>query len=101
MLKFPQKRYRWSGRAQSGFYFDFFLKKLSEVFIRNIFIYAALFFGEKYMIEVLTKKIVDNFVFNSNKFFGWTYLNFMWFFYSTLIFILYAFIFINLILLFL
>lgn len=101
MLKFPKKKFKWSGRAQSGFYFDFFLKKLAEVFIRNVFIYAALFFGEKYMIEFLTKKIVDNFVFNSNKFFGWTYLNFMWFFYFTLIFILYLFIFINVILLFL
>jgi len=70
MLKFPQKKFKWSGKAQSGFYFDFFLKKLSEVFIRNIFIYAALFFGEKYLIEQLTKKIIHNFIFNSSKFLG-------------------------------
>ena len=37
--------------CQSGFYFDFFLKKLAEMFVRNLFIYTAQFFGEKYMIE--------------------------------------------------
>ena len=51
---------------QSGFYFDFFLKKLGEVFLKNVFIYSALFFGEKYIIEVLTKKIIDNYVFFNN-----------------------------------
>ena len=52
---------------QSGFYFDFFFKKISEIFIKNIFIYSALFFGEKYFIEVFTKKILDNFIFLKNK----------------------------------
>jgi len=70
MLKFPQRKFKWSGKAQSGFYFDFIFKKVVEVFIRNFFIYASLFFGEKYMIEQLTKKIVDNFIFNSNKYVG-------------------------------
>ena len=101
MLKFPQKKNKWLGKAQSGFYIDFFLKKLVEVFIRNIFIYSALFFGEKYMIEHLTKKTVDNFIFNSNKFFGWTVLNHMWFFYTVLAIVLYSLLFLNLILLFL
>ena len=70
MLRFPQKKNRWLGKAQSGFYIDFFLKKLAEIFIRNIFIFAALFFGEKYMIEHLTKRTVDSFIYNSNKFVG-------------------------------
>lgn len=100
MLNFPYRRYKWSGRAQSGFYFDFIFKKLGEVFIRNFFIFASLFFGEKYMIEYLTKRIVDNFVFNSNRFFGWTYLNFMWFFVVTIIVVLYLLIFVNLVFLF-
>ena len=47
MLKFPQRRFDWSGKAQSGFYFDFFFKKFIDVFVRNFFIYTALFFGEK------------------------------------------------------
>lgn len=76
MLQFPQKRFKWSGKAQSGFYIDFILKKFAEVFIRNVFVYAALFFGEKYMIEHLTKKIIDSFIFNSNTFLGWTNLNY-------------------------
>lgn len=58
------------GKAQSGFYFDFIFKKLAEVFIRNIFIYSAMFLGEKYMIEHLTKKVVDTFIFSSSKLVG-------------------------------
>ena len=56
--------------VQSNFYIDFFLKKLCEVFIRNTLIYSAQFFGEKYIIEVLTKKIIDSFLYTSNKFFN-------------------------------
>ena len=52
---------------QSGFYLDFFLKKISEVFLKNVFIYSSLFFGEKYFIEVMTKKIIDNLIFLNNK----------------------------------
>ena len=70
MLMFPQKKNKWFGKAQSGFYIDFIFKKLVEVFIRNVFIYASLFFGEKYMIEHLTKKVVDNFIYSSNKLVG-------------------------------
>jgi len=70
MLGFPKKRFRFIGKAQSGFYIDFFLKKIADVCIRNVFIYMSLFFGEKYMIEQLTKKTIDNLVFNSNGFIG-------------------------------
>lgn len=70
MLSFPDKKYSFFGKAQSGFYLDFLLKKLGETFIRNIFIYTALFFGEKYMIEQITKKTVDLFVFKTNTFIG-------------------------------
>jgi hypothetical protein len=45
--------------CQSGFYIDFFLKKFSEVFVRNFFIYGAQFFGEKYMIEYITKRFFE------------------------------------------
>ena len=45
--------------CQSGFYLDFFLKKISEIFVKNIFIYSAQFTGEKYMIEELTKKVFE------------------------------------------
>ena len=100
MLKFPQKRFRWSGRAQSGFYIDFFLKKLADVFIRNVFIYAALFLGEKYMIEYVTKKTVDNFIFNSNKFIGLTNLNYSLFFYTSVSIVFYTLLFLNLFMIF-
>ena len=99
MLKYTHKKNKWLGKAQSGFYFDFFLKKFAEIFVRNIFVYAALFFGEKYMIEHLTKKTVDNFIFSSNKFLGWTVLNFMWFFYTVLTIVIYLLLLINILLL--
>lgn len=100
MLKFPQKKNKWSGKAQSGFYFDFFLKKIADVFIRNVFINASLFFGEKYMIEVLTKKVIDSFIFNSNRFLGFTKLNFTLFFYISLSILLYFLIVVNVLTLF-
>jgi hypothetical protein len=53
--------------VQSGFYFDFIIKKFSEIFIKNVFIYSSIFFGEKYIIEFLTKKTIDSFIFNNNK----------------------------------
>jgi hypothetical protein len=100
MLRFIQKKNRWLGKAQSGFYIDFLFKKSAEIFIRNVFIYSALFFGEKYMIEHLTKKTIDSFIYNSNKFFGWTILNYMWFFYTLLAVVLYSLLLLNLVLLF-
>ena len=53
--------------SQAGFYVDFFFKKISEVFVRNIFLYTSQFFGEKYMIEVFTKKIVTQSIYYFNK----------------------------------
>jgi len=66
MLFFYFFTFTFFREVQSGFYLDFFFKKLCELFLRNVFVYTALFFGEKYMIEVLTKKVVDNFVFITN-----------------------------------
>ena len=62
---------------QTGLYFDFILKNFIEIFVRNIFIYSFYFFGEKYMIEFLTKKIIDAYIFNLNR-----YIGFFEFFYS-------------------
>jgi len=56
--------------CQSGCYFDFFYKVCSEIFIRNVFVYASQFIGEKYMIEVLTKKIIDKSINFFNRFLG-------------------------------
>lgn len=68
MLKNNLIKFKFFKFVQSGFYMDFIIKKLSEMFIRNVFIYSSIFFGEKYMIEYLTKKTIDSFIFNSNKF---------------------------------
>lgn len=44
---------------KSGLYIDFFFKKLAESFIRNVLISGAYVFGEKYVIEYLTKLMGD------------------------------------------
>lgn len=44
---------------KSSFYIDFFVKKVSESFIRNVSIYTSLFFCEKFLIEFLTQSSVD------------------------------------------
>lgn len=68
MLKNNLIKFKFFKFVQSGFYIDFIVKKISEMFIRNIFIYSSIFFGEKFMIEYLTKKTIDSFIFNSNRF---------------------------------
>ena len=87
-------------KLQSGFYIDFFYKKIAEVFIRNIFVYTALFFGEKFMIEVITKKILENFFFRLHFYISFFQFNYSTFFYFTLIFIFYFLFFINFLLIF-
>ena len=67
MLKNKLITFKFFRFIQSGLYLDFILKNISEMFIRNVFIYSAIFFGEKYMIEYLTKKTIDSFIFNSNR----------------------------------
>lgn len=67
MLKNNLITFKFFRFIQSGFYLDFIFKKISEIFIRNILIYSSIFFGEKYMIEYFTKKVIDSFIFNSNK----------------------------------
>lgn len=56
---------------QSGMYFDYVIKKIAEIFVRNVLIYSATFFGEKFVIEFISKKTVDNLTF----FFNLIFLN--------------------------
>jgi len=86
--------------CQSGCYFDFFYKKLSEIFVKNIFIYTSQFFGEKYMIEVFTKKIIDKSIFMINKNIGWTKLRYSIFFIQFVTTLFYFLGLINLIIMF-
>ena len=95
MLNFPKKQKKYTGKIQSGFYLDYIFKKNAEVFLRNVFIYSALFFGEKYMIEQLTKKVIDSFIFNNNKYVGWSTFNNNSFFYVNISILMYFFFFIN------
>lgn len=81
--------------CQSGCYLDFFFKKCSEVFVRNVFIYSAQFFGEKYMIEVFTKKIFSNYVYLTNFWVSFNNLKYSFYFIQILIFFFYFLSFFN------
>ena len=99
-MKYSFIKFRFLKFIQSGLYMDFFIKKISEIFVRNFFIYSSLFFGEKYFIEVLTKKIIDNSVFRSNKFFSIMDLTFSYYFIQLITLLFFVLAFVNLILLY-
>jgi hypothetical protein len=94
-------KYNFTMLLQSGLYIDFFIKKLGEVFVKNFLVYTSNYFGEKYFIEVLTKKLIDNLVFKKNKIFGWTNLHFFNFFYIMVLLMLYLIVVTNFIAFFL
>jgi hypothetical protein len=72
---------------QTGLYFDYIIKKIIESLIKNVFIYTSYFFGEKFMIEFLTKNIINYYVYYINSFLGISELNFSVFFLNFLSFI--------------
>jgi hypothetical protein len=43
-------------------YLDFVVKKLAEVFVKNVLICGAAFFGEKFIVEFLSRKAFDKLV---------------------------------------
>lgn len=45
--------------CQSGLYLDFWAKRISESFLRYVLIYGSIFFLEKYLVEHLTKIVMQ------------------------------------------
>jgi ribosome biogenesis protein Nip4 len=43
----------------SGMYLDYIVKKFADIFVRNVLIYGATFFGEKFIIEFICRKSLD------------------------------------------
>lgn len=80
---------------QSGMYLDFIIKKFSERIIKNLLVYSAIFFGEKYIIEFLTKKIIELNIFNFNLFFSWKNYNFLIYYIQIISFLFYFIIIFN------
>lgn len=62
MLNNQVVSYRFKRALKCGFYLDFFYKKVCEVFIRNFLICGAQFFSEKYLVEFVTKVLIDRLV---------------------------------------
>lgn len=65
-------------------YGDFIIKQLVEYVTKYLFILTALFFGEKYIIEYVTKKTVDSFIYYANATSNLSKLSYMSFFYIIL-----------------
>ena len=81
MLFNPFLNFKFLNFFKSGFYIDYFIKKCVEIFIKNILIFSSLFFGEKFFIEFLTKKTIDNLILNLNKTkFSSFFINYFFFF---------------------
>lgn len=99
MLKSSIFSFNFLRFVQSGLYIDFFFKKIIEIFVRNFLIYASIFFGEKYMIEVLTKKIIDSTIFSVNKKFSLMDLFYSYYFIQLVGLFIYFITLINLIIL--
>ena len=95
MLKLKLIEFNFFRFIQSGLYLDFFLKKLIEIFVKNVFIYSAQFIGEKYMIEFLTKKVIDSSVFNLNKLINLSDLFYSYYFIQLLCIFFYFFSILN------
>ena len=95
MLKFIIVKFNFFRFIQSGLYLDFFLKKIIEIFIKNVFVYSAQFIGEKYMIEFLTKKVIDSSIFNVNKIINFNDLFYSYYFIQLLSVFFYFFSLIN------
>jgi len=97
MLKNKLFTFNFFRFVQTGLYVDFFIKKFIELFVKNYLVLTAQFFGEKYMIEFLTKKIIDSWFFNNNKLFGFFEFTASTFFVQ---FISFLFLFLSIIVLF-
>ena len=95
MLKWDIFSFKYTRFFQTGFYMDFFFKQVVEVLVRNVFIYSSQFFSEKYMIEYLTKKIIDSSIFNINRLLGIGELFYTYYFIQVLSILFYFIILIN------
>jgi len=47
---------------QSGMYLDYVVKKLAEIFVKNFLVLGAVFFGEKFIVEFLSRRVFEKFV---------------------------------------
>lgn len=97
MLSLDVIKFSFFRFIQSGFYIDFIVKQFCEAFVRNFFIYTPLFFGEKFIVEYITKKTVESFIFNFNNLFNYLDLDYSYFFIQIISFFLYGLVIINLI----
>ena len=98
MLQWRIVEYQFTRFVQSGMYIDFIFKKVIELVMRNLLVYGAQFFGEKYVIEHFTKKVVEYAIFNINNFTSISVLNYVYYFIQIILFLVYIILILNIIL---
>lgn len=55
--------------VRDGFYVDSFTKKYLENLVKKVCIYSGIIFGEKYLMETLGPKLVDNIIWSTKNIF--------------------------------
>ena len=60
---------------RDGFYVDSFTKKYLENLIRKVCIYSGVLFGEKYLMETLGPKLIDNIIWSSKNIFHFEHIS--------------------------
>lgn len=99
MLFNPLFSFKCLNFFKSGFYIDYTIKKFVEMVVKNLFIFSSFFFAEKYLIEFLTKKSIDNLMLKLSSS-ALESFNFNFFFSLFIIFFLYTFFFLEVFFLF-
>lgn len=60
MLKNKFISFKFTTHIKSGFYIDYLWRLLAKKYLQNVFIWGALYVSEKFVIEYLTRFIVNN-----------------------------------------
>lgn len=55
MLDYFFLKQRYTNFIKNNFYFDYYVKFLTKVFVYNVFIQLSFFFAEKFIIEYFTR----------------------------------------------
>ena len=73
---------------RDGFYVDSFTKKYLENLIRKVCIYSGVMFGEKYIMEYLGPKLIENIIWSTKNIFYFEHISILTLLYQIIISIL-------------
>ena len=85
---------------QLGYNIDYIVKNSAIRLVSRVLIFMGFIFGEKYIVEYITKKSIDGFIFNNNRFIGLNSLAYSYYFIQILTSFIYLLVISNLFILF-